>query len=172
MMQMLKAGGLEILTDNVRRPNEDNPRGYYEYEPAKHLGKNNAWLVKAEGKAVKIVSPLLYELPSEYTYRILFMQRPLDQILASQAQMLDRSGKAREMQDGAMKQHFQQHLARLHAWLAKQGNMQVMCCPYPPILESPIQWTEKIQKFLAIDLDVQSMARVAEPSLQRQKHKT
>ncbi len=172
MMQMLKAGGLEILTDNVRRPNEDNPRGYYEYEPVKCLGKNNAWLDKAEGKAVKIVSPLLYELPLEHVYRILFMQRPLDQILASQAQMLNRSGKVREVQDGAMKQHFHQHLAGLHGWLAKQGNMQILRCPYPSIIQSPIKWAEKIQKFLDIDLYVPGMARVAEPSLQRQKHKT
>ncbi len=172
MMQMLKAGGLEILTDNVREPNEDNPRGYYEYEPAKRLSKNNSWLGVAEEKALKIVSPLLYELPPEHKYGIIFMQRPLDQILASQAQMLDRSGKTRAMQDGAMKQHFLQHLARLHAWLAKQGNMQVLLCPYLSILESPTKWAEKIQQFLDIDLDIQSMASQTAPSLHRQKHKT
>ena len=40
IMQMLKAGGMELLTDEIRTPDEDNPRGYYEYEPVKKLNDN------------------------------------------------------------------------------------------------------------------------------------
>ena len=31
MMKMLEAGGMQVLTDNIRTPDEDNPKGYYEF---------------------------------------------------------------------------------------------------------------------------------------------
>ena len=35
MMKMLEAGGMQILTDNLRTADENNPKGYYEYERVK-----------------------------------------------------------------------------------------------------------------------------------------
>ena len=35
MMQMLSAGGLPALTDDLREADESNPRGYFEFEPVK-----------------------------------------------------------------------------------------------------------------------------------------
>jgi hypothetical protein len=171
MMQMLEAGGIELLTDHVRRPNEDNPKGYYEYQPVKRLAKDNSWLNQAEGKAVKVVSPLLYDLPAEHTYKVIFMKRPLDEILASQARMLDRSGRPQDTDDAEMKKHFEQHLANLYDWLTKQSNMNTLYCPYPAVLESPLAWARKIEEFLGLNLNIRDMANQADYSLHRQKCK-
>src|ERR1700730_8489910 len=92
MMQMLKAGGLPVLTDGVRRPDESNPRGYLEWEPAKRLHLIPEAIVVADGKAVKIVSVLLPFLPKHHEYRIIFMRRPLEQVVASQDRMCQRLG--------------------------------------------------------------------------------
>src|SRR5580698_3203237 len=92
MMQMLTAGGLEPLTDRIRGADNDNPRGYFEWESVKQLPVNPALLLQAEGKAVKIVSPLLRHLPLNRDYRIVFMRRPLAQVVASQAEMIQRRG--------------------------------------------------------------------------------
>jgi len=94
MMQMLGAGGLAVLTDGKRGADADNPRGYYEYEAVKSLGQDASWLASAGGKAVKIVSALLIHLPDGFDYRVIFMRRPIAEVLASQRAMLDRLGHA------------------------------------------------------------------------------
>src|SRR4026209_2745330 len=80
MMQMLQAGGLEILTDAVRTPDGSNPKGYFEFEAVKDLDKGQApaWLAGARGKAVKIVSSLVRWLPESNDYQVIFMQRNLN----------------------------------------------------------------------------------------------
>ena len=90
MMKMLDAGGMEILSDEVRKADEDNPKGYYEFEKVKELEKDASWMGQAAGKAVKIISALLMHLPEEYSYRIIFMRRKMEEILKSQEQMLIR----------------------------------------------------------------------------------
>src|SRR5947209_18564630 len=94
MMQMLEAGGLEVVTDGIRAADTDNPRGYYEFERVKKIKTDAAWLPGARGKAVKMVSQLLYDLPAGEAYRILFMDRDLDEVLASQEKMLARLGRS------------------------------------------------------------------------------
>ena len=95
MMKMLDAGGVALLTDGLRQADEDNPTGYYELDAVKRLGKEEpTWLDGAAGGAVKIISRLLYELPSDRSYRVLFMHRDLDEVLASQRQMLIRRASA------------------------------------------------------------------------------
>ncbi len=96
MMQMLVAGGLPALTDAVRSPDESNPRGYFEFEPVKRLRTDASWLEQARGRAVKIIHLLLRELPTDgrFQYRVLFLRRPLEEVIASQSAMLARAGKA------------------------------------------------------------------------------
>ena len=91
-MQMLRAGGITLLTDRVRPPDEDNPRGYHEFEPVRQTARDPAWLKAAQGKAVKMVFRLLYDLPPDYTYRVVLMTRKLEEVVASQRVMLARSG--------------------------------------------------------------------------------
>ena len=47
MMKMLQAGGLELLTDEIRTADEDNPRGYFELERVKQLKEEHDWLDEA-----------------------------------------------------------------------------------------------------------------------------
>src|SRR5215471_15035568 len=92
MMRMLEMGGMPVIIDQVRQPDVDNPRGYYEFEPAKKTKTDTSWLNHAPGKAVKMVYRLLYDLPSKFTFRVLFMQRKLDEVLVSQRTLLVRQG--------------------------------------------------------------------------------
>jgi hypothetical protein len=101
MMQMLAAGGMPALADNLRQADEDNPRGYYEFERVKEVATDSSWLDEAEGKAVKMVYRLLYDLPADRSYRVIFMIRSLDEVIASQQVMLERSGTASDALDDA-----------------------------------------------------------------------
>src|SRR5450432_3057856 len=93
MMQMLAAGGMPLLTDQIRAPDQDNPRGYFEFERVKQIKRDQAWLGSAVGKAVKIIHLLLYDLPPNRNYRVIFMRRNIEEVLISQRKMLQRTAR-------------------------------------------------------------------------------
>jgi len=171
MMKMLAAGGLPILTDNLRQADESNPKGYYEFERVKKLKENdNQWLVDARGKAIKIISALLEYLPPDYPYKIIFMRRELSEILASQKKMLIRQGKPTDdVSDEKLAGIYQKHLAKVSAWLANQPNIDVHYTSYNDLLADPQQLLTQILQFLATPLDNQAMLQVIDPDLYRQR---
>lgn len=113
MMQMLNAAGLHPLTDQLRQADEDNPRGYFELEAATRLRDNPEWVADAQGKLIKVVAQLVPWLPQGVPYRVVFMQRDIDEVLSSQRKMLQRQGKqGSTLPDDRMKNVFQRQLAR------------------------------------------------------------
>jgi hypothetical protein len=171
VMKMLEAGGVPVLTDDLRRPDESNPRGYYEFERVKKLREgDHAWLPSARGKAVKVVSALVEYLPDAYAYKVIFVQRNLAEILASQRQMLSALGATRDtVSDEKLAGLFQEHLARVEAWLARRPNMQVLFVNYNQILADPLEQLERIRQFLGLPLDTRGMAQIIDPGLYRQR---
>lgn len=170
MMKVLEAGGLPVLTDNLRTADEDNPRGYYEFERVKQIEEDREWLPGARGKAVKMISALLKHLPSDYEYRVIFMQRDMNEILASQRQMLVRRGEDTErIDDEEMARLFARHLSQMESWLASQPAMDVLYVHYGDVLADPAAHAARVNAFLGGRLDEIKMARVVDPELYRQK---
>jgi len=171
MMKMLEAGGLEVLTDHIRQPNEDNPQGYYEFERVKKLSNGDTeWLKDAEGKAVKIISALLMHLPSSYTYKILFMRRNMAEILASQKQMLVRRGEPTDkVGDAEMARLFEKHLREVQTWLDRQPHITYMDVDYNAMLRDPHSHITQVLAFLGRPLDLEKMIEVIDPALYRQR---
>lgn len=171
MMKMLEAGGLEVLTDHVREPNEDNPKGYYEFERVKKLPDGDtAWLKDAEGKVVKIISALLMHLPADHTYKILFMRRSMEEILASQKQMLVRRGELTDKVDDAeMARLFEKHLQEVQTWLDRQSHIAYLDVDYNAMLRDPRPQLAFVLPFLGCALDLEKMLTVVDPALYRQK---
>jgi hypothetical protein len=170
MMRMLEAGGLPILTDAVRAADEDNPRGYYEYEPVKRLKADPAVLEPARGKVVKIISELLRLVPPQYPCRVIVMRRAMPEILASQRQMLIRRGKpADAAQDAELATLFERHLRRLDEWLQQQPHMRVLDIHYNTLLDAPAEPIAQVNRFLGGSLDTARMAQVIDQGLYRQR---
>ena len=171
MMRMLEAGGLEIVQDAIRKPNEDNPKGYYEFERVKKLPEGDVeWLATARGRVVKVIAALLIHLPQSYTYKVLFMRRRMSEILASQRKMLLRRGEdPNQVDDVEMTRLFEQHLAQVYAWMDQQANVDYIDVSYNKMLEDPSRLIEEIQAFLGQALDTSAMAAVVEPTLYRQR---
>ena len=170
MMKMLEAGGMEPLTDELREPDRDNPKGYYEFERVKQLEHDKGWLPDAEGKVVKIISQLLQHLPADYAYQVIFMRRRMEEILASQERMLMRRGEeSKQISDERLAALFRKHLEHVQAWLERQPNFEVTYVSYNRVLEKPRQEARRIDAFLDEDLDVDAMAEVVDPSLYRQR---
>jgi len=170
MMKMLEEGGLPALTDNIRAADEDNPKGYYEFERVKRIEQDKAWLEDAQGKAVKMIAALLRHLPPDYAYRVIFMKRDINEVLASQRQMLIRRGEAADgMPDEKMAELFRRHVAVVEAWLAEQPNFEVLQVEHGDVLANPLAEAERVSIFLSGILDAERMAQVVDPALHRQR---
>jgi hypothetical protein len=170
MMQMLHAGGVSLLIDAQRPADADNPNGYWEYGPVKRLQQDNSWMHQAEGKAVKVVSALLQYLPPQHTYKIIFMRRPMPEVLASQAVMLERQGaQGGEADDQTLGIVFAQHLDHIERWLAMQKHMTVLPVHYHETIADPARTAARVAQFLDLPLVVDAMAHAVEPRLHRQR---
>jgi hypothetical protein len=169
MMKMLEAGGMEVVVDNVRQADDDNPQGYYELERVKQIKQDTAWLDSVQGKAVKMVSMLLYDLPADRNYNILFMKRDIDEILVSQRIMLERKGEGKNINDGEMKELFTRHLLEIAQWLYNQNNMRVLFVDYKDIIDNPRENARIINEHLGNCLITDDMVRAVDTSLYRQR---
>lgn len=170
MMKMLEAGGLELLTDGIRAADEDNPQGYYEFEQVKQIERDKSWLPAARGKAVKMISALLRHLPEGYRYKVIFMQRAMPEVLASQRQMLIRRGEDPDkVSDERMAELFSKHLEQVEAWLAQQPHFETLYVSYNEMLADPEPHAQRINAFLGGGLDVERMVNVIDPNLYRQR---
>lgn len=170
MMKMLEAGGMPVLTDDIRTADEDNPKGYYEFERVKQIEHDKAWLEDARGKVVKMIAALLKHLPPNNAYKVIFMKRDIDQVLASQRQMLIRRGEPTDaVSDEKMARLFARHVAQVEAWLAEQPNFDVIFVEHGEVIASPLEQAQQVASFLGGRLDVERMAQVVDPALHRQR---
>jgi len=170
LMQMLAAGGLPALTDGLRQPDEDNPRGYFEYEAVKQLARNRDWLPEARGKAVKIVAPLLTALPDEVACRVIFIDRNLDEILASQRHMLMRSGAAHvenPARESRLKREYGCIVLNVRKHLGQRPRTHVLRLHRDSILSDPKAAADRINSFLGGGWDAVAMAAEVKPALNR-----
>jgi hypothetical protein len=171
MMKMLDAGGIPPLTDEIREADTDNPKGYYEYERVKKLDKGDtAWLEEAQGKSVKVISALLKHLPEGYQYKVIFMQRRMEEILASQKQMLVRRGEAADaVSDDKLADVLDRHLTGVETWMSDRPNVDVLYVSFNETLEAPLEQAQRINQFLGNTLDVEEMVGVVDQTLYRQR---
>jgi hypothetical protein len=172
VMQMLEAGGLAPLCDGVRRPDADNPRGYYELEAAKRLARETDWLDAARGRAGKIVHALVPKLPSQHTYRVLLLERRLDEVLASQDRMLARRADGEPdaaLPDDRLAAVFAAQQDAAKRWLAAQPNARWQTVRHADLIADPHASAARIADFLGGSLDRVAMAAVVEPALYRER---
>lgn len=172
MMQMLAAGGMPVLTDGEREADTDNPRGYFECERIKLLRQQPECIAEAEGKAVKIISQLLFALPDGRDYQIIFLQRPLAEVVASQAEMIRRRGTTgAALPTAALIAGLTAHLNQVNAWLKGKAHISLLRVEHHDVLRDPLRTSESIQRFLKFPLDVAAMSQQIDPSLYRQRTK-
>jgi hypothetical protein len=168
MMQMLDGGGVEIVTDHIRTADTDNPRGYYEFEQVKKIKQDASWLPATRGKAFKMVSQLLYDLPPSERYRVVFMERDLDEVLSSQEKMLQRLGRNAAPRE-QIQRAFTLHLERLHEWLRTQPHIDVLRVRYRELIVNPHEQAERVCAFLGLRTDAAELVKAVDPSLYRNR---
>jgi hypothetical protein len=170
-MKMLEAGGMELVVDNIRSADEDNPKGYYEDERVKDLAemKDKDWLQEARGKVIKVVSSLLNHLPTNNAYKVVFMRRNLHEVLASQTKMLDRRNEESHTDDEDLLAMYTSHLEKVEFQLRFRPNFETLYLNYSDVVAEPAAEARKLAGFVGGNLDVESMAGAVDGSLYRNR---
>lgn len=171
-MQMLDSAGVPIVTDGVRKAGEDNPKGFFEDERVKELHKEGVeagWLQHARGKAVKIISFLLKDLPDTNNYRVIFMKRALPEVLASQRKMLERRGERDDTADDRMLELWENHLWRVAYLLKHAPHFEFIEVSYSSVIQNAANEARRIRDFLELTADVEAMAAAVDESLYRNR---
>lgn len=169
-MKMLEAGGVELVVDQARSADEDNPKGYYEDERVMALAgtDDRSWLREARGKAIKVVSSLLNYLPPSNFYRVIFMRRDLHEVLASQAKMLARRGEVSQTDDSQLLAMYESHLEKAAFQLRFRPNFEALYVNYVDAVKDPTGQARRIAEFVG-GLDPSAMAAVVDGSLYRNR---
>jgi hypothetical protein len=172
MMRMLEAGGLPLMTDGERSADVDNPRGYFEYERVKNLEQetDKSYLRGSRGKALKVISFLIKDLPDDNDYRVIFMRRDLDEVLASQDKMIERLGS----EDAApgqeeMKEAYRNDIVRTRLLCRKRPNFELIEVQYRATVEQPAETARAVNAFLDGRLDEAAMRAAVDASLYRNR---
>lgn len=173
MMKMLEAGGLYPVTDNERTADEDNPKGYYEFERVKKMQEGDTeWVKEAPGKVVKVISYLIRHLPAGYEYKVIFMRRAMGEILASQKKMLINRGEPTDkVSDEELTFLYEKHLEQIFAWINANPNFSCLQVDYNRLLKDPEPVLNQLEAFLGGRVNVQKMGEVVDPQLYRQRTK-
>jgi hypothetical protein len=170
MMRMLAEGGMPVITDELRRADSDNPNGYFEFETVRQMSAGNVeWLADANGKAVKVISALLEYLPSNYSYKIIFLERDVHEILASQRKMLINRNEKEMGEEAEIEAQIQKHLSAMKPWLVRQPNIEVLFVNYNTLIAKPEPVCEQIREFLDLPLNQTRMLAVPDKQLYRNR---
>ncbi len=168
MMQLLEAGGLPVFTDNLRIADENNKKGYYEHEAVKIIHKDNTWMKNAVGKTVKVVSHLLTSLPMRFKYKIVFMERDLDEVTVSQSKMLQNLGKlAPDTAHFSIEQSFRKTNDKVKTWLNDKQNMNVIYIDYKEAVTNSEIVIEQLNEFFESKLNTQHMQQIIDKNMYR-----
>jgi hypothetical protein len=168
LMQMLVAGGMQALTDEVRQHDINNPRGYLEYAPVKSLAGDQTWLSAAEGKAVKIITQLLPHIPAGTPCRILMLDRPVDEVLESQNTMLRRMGRQPAAAADTLKAVFVRQRDEVVRLLAARPEVRMLSVPFHDLIGRDAALVDQIVTFLERpELDRKAMLDAVDPALHR-----
>jgi hypothetical protein len=170
-MKMLEAGGMELVVDNIRTADEDNPKGYYEDERVKALAEmdDKDWLRQARGKVIKVVSSLLNNLPAGNAYKVVFMRRNLHEVLASQTKMLDRRNEESQTGDDDLLAMYESHLEKVQFQLRFRPNFDALYVDYAEVVAEPARDARRIAAFVGGGLDAERMVAAVDGSLYRNR---
>jgi hypothetical protein len=162
VMRMLGSGGFPLLTDGLRQADEHNPYGYFEFELVKRISHDVSWLDNAVGCAVKVVAPLLLQLPTNRAYAVLFVRRDLRTVLQSQDRMLLRQGH-----NPGNAEEWLARLTRVEneaaAWCANMPTCRALQLSYEATVSDPSGTCGEVQAFVGRSLDVKAMMSAVVP---------
>ncbi len=171
VMQILKAGGFPILYDNTRKPDKNNPNGYYELyggKVIKHLLDKKFEPYEYRGIAVKITSYGLPLLPKgDYKYKIIYTERDVEEVFKSQQKMIHNKFKP-SIKDFQMIKVLTRLNNVTKQALSIRPDIEYLCVCHRNFFTNPREEIEKISEFVG-GIDIDKAINVIDESLYRNK---
>jgi hypothetical protein len=168
LMQILKAGGIPISFDKSRKPDVNNPKGYFELEGGKIINKLMGGVFPLKlylGEFIKITAYGLKYLPKG-NYKIIYSERNIEEILDSMEKMTGEIDSDRSQ----IKDSFQKLNNMIKKKIISRDDAEILFLNYNEIMKNPKKNINKIGGFLKIkDLDVEEMMRVIDIGLYRNR---
>ncbi|MFO8077422.1 MAG: sulfotransferase domain-containing protein [Thermoplasmatota archaeon] len=169
LMQMLSNGGIPVTFDEQRKPDENNPKGYYELAGGKiinQLMNNNFPFNEYQAMFIKITAYGLKFLP-EGNYKIIYSERNINEILDSMEKMAEITDENRE----ETKEIFLKLNQMIKQKINERSDCDVLFTNYNDILKNPETEIKKIPSFLqTTDADIAAMIETIDKKLYRQRH--
>ncbi len=170
IMQMLKEAEIDLYTDEKRQADSNNINGYFEHENVKRIARNKRWLPEVMGKGVKIISHLLRFLPQNKTYKIIYIERELTEILDSQQKMIKKNtGKNKNAYKLGLHLQYVEHFKKVDNWLMERNNVEFIKVSYKETIQNPLATAQKIVAFLNLKVAPKKLAAVVDKKLYRSK---
>jgi hypothetical protein len=168
LMQMLENGGYPVSSDNKRKPDEHNPKGYYELEGGKIINKlmNNSFpFEKYKASFIKITAYGLKFLP-EGNYTIIYSERNIEEILNSMEKMADIKDHNRQ----ETKEIFLKLNTMIKDNIQQRSDCKVLFVNYNDMIHKPDKEIEKIITFIGEkNADKKAMIHTIDTNLYRQR---
>lgn len=165
MMQLFKAANASIATDSIREEDENNPKGYYELEAVKGIVKNNTFLKEYDGKAIKIVAPLVTFIDLSLEYRVVFILRDLDEVVQSQEKMV---GKDQQDQKEKFKKMYALHIEKSRQFLQAHA-IPFIEIHHRELLQNPDNSLQRLIDFCGWETPMAELKSVIDDSLYRNR---
>ena len=131
--------------------------------------KDNRWLSDAQGKAVKVVGPLLSRLLAGLHYRVIFMARPLNDVINSQTKLLerlDRSGAA--ISDRQLAATLKRQIDTAKSELNRYPKVNAMTLDYEVVLCNTEESVAEISRFLGVELNQSAMIEAVDRGMRNE----
>ena len=159
MMRMLKAGGVDVLSDAEEE---------FGWSPGQDLPGNPNALDPARGRVIYLPSALLSFLPRIHHYRVVFMARPIGELVISQQRNANDSRPAGdELPVYEQARLLLKHRNGVLSALRTAPNVDLLQIDYPRLVETPEGEVDRVRDFLGEDLlhDRAAMIRSLDPAL-------
>jgi len=171
LMQILKAGGLPVAFDDSRKPDVNNPKGYYELEGGKiinRLMEKSFPFERYKGQFIKITAYGIRFLP-EGKYKIIYSERNIEEILDSMEKMAQITDENRD----ETKELFIKLNNMVKRRIINREDISCLFVSYNKILENPRKNIEEIHRYLSLPNEkLEKMINVVDKRLYRQRRKS
>ena len=161
MMRALSYGGMQIVSDEIRRSDRNNKHGYFELEKiGKKIQENNSYLDKFNSnQCIKVISFFLENIKNIQNHSVIFMRRNMENIYAS---MEDMTGKKLSSEE---KTSFNEHVSKVKRRLREHDNFVMV--GFEEMLRNPKQELEKILNLIPDNFDIENAAGAVDVTISR-----
>ena len=152
IIEGLKVKGHKILNEHISNIDKGVTGDMLEFDKIEQITNNTLWFEEGEEWVVSLVSVLIKKLPLENNYNVIFVERDVDSIIASNENIFSNiiTDNVNVIQDDLKRAFIETHANRVKKWLLQNPNFNPIFIDYDKLIEKPIETMNQIDKKLKL----------------------